>query len=300
MDDLASDTIEFKVPREARTDRGRRSFCLIVMEGPEKGATFSLPTGQHTIGRTPDCDIVIHGRGVSRVHATITVKAYGDVIVEDLGSTNGIYLDGEPVSRAEMESGQTLSFGPEVKLRLELSSGSVQKLLQDMFETATQDALTGLYTRRGIEQRLEIEYAMVCRHGMSSCLAVLDLDHFKEVNDREGHDAGDTVLCELAAMLKNNVRVGDLACRWGGEEFTLYIRQTDLKGGLTLLERLREDFAKKSIPLPGGGTTRVTFSAGVVDIKAFPDWRAAFRKADEALYQAKAEGRNRICVGKPD
>ncbi len=269
------------------------------MEGPEKGATFGLSTGQHTIGRTPDCDIVIHGRGVSRVHATITVKAHGDVIVEDLGSTNGIYLDGERITRGEMESGQTLSFGPEVKLRLELSSGSVQKLLHDMFESATQDALTGLYARRGFEQRLEIEFAMVRRHGMSSCLAVLDLDHFKEVNDREGHEAGDLVLCELASLLKNNVRLGDLACRWGGEEFTLYIRQTELAGGIALLERLRQEFSASRTLLPAGHTTGVTFSAGIVDLREFEDWHMAFRKADEALYKAKAEGRNRICSSGP-
>lgn len=299
MDDSASETIEFKVPKEARSDHGRRSFCLIVMEGPEKGATFGLPTGQHTIGRTPDCDIVIHGRGVSRVHATITVKAHGDVVVEDLGSTNGIYLDGERITRCEMEPGQTLSFGPEVKLRLELSSGSVQRLLRDMFESATQDALTGLYTRRGFEQRLEIEFAMVRRHGMSSCLAVLDLDHFKEVNDREGHDAGDIVLCELARILKNNVRLGDLACRWGGEEFTLYVRQTDLSGGVALLERLRQEFSSLRILLPAGHTTEATFSAGVVDLREFEDWPMAFRKADKALYKAKAEGRNRICFSGP-
>lgn len=291
--------MEFKTLGEKHSERGRRSFCFIVMEGPDKGATFGLSTGQHTIGRTPDCDIVIQGRGVSRVHAVVTVKAHGDVVVEDLGSTNGIYLDGERITRGEMESGQTLSFGPEVKLRLELSSGSVQKLLRDMFESATQDALTGLYTRRGFEQRVEVEFAMVRRHGMSSCLAVLDLDHFKEVNDREGHEAGDIVLCELASLLKNNVRLGDLACRWGGEEFTLYIRQTDLAGGVALLERLRQEFSSLRIPLPTGHTTEVTFSAGVVDLREFEDWALAFRKADEALYKAKAEGRNRICPGKP-
>ena len=299
MEDPASETLELKALGEARPDSGKRSFCLIVMEGPDKGATFALPTGQHTIGRVSECDVVVHGRGISRTHASITVKAHGDVIVNDLGSTNGIYLDGERIERAVVEAGQTLSLGPEVKIRLELSSGSVQSLLREMFESATQDALTGLFTRRGFEQRLEIEFAMVQRHEMHSCLAVIDLDRFKGVNDREGHEAGDAVLCALASFLKAEVRIGDLVCRWGGEEFTLYIRQTPLVGGVALLERLREEFAALEIPLPKGHSTQVTFSAGVVDLRDFDDWRIAFRNADEALYQAKAEGRNKVSFYSP-
>lgn len=300
VDDPASETLKLTVITPDGVERGRRSFCLIVMEGPDKGATFSLTTGRHVIGRTNECDIVIHGRGISRAHAAVIVKAYGEVIAEDLGSTNGIFLDGERIEKKAMEAGQTLSLGPEVKVRLELSASSVQRLLQEMFASATRDALTGLLTRRGFEQRIEIEFAMVCRHDMHSCLAVLDLDHFKEVNDQQGHEAGDVVLRGLADFLQEEVRLGDLVCRWGGEEFTLYIRQTPLEGGVALLERLREEFSALEIALPEGRATQVSFSAGVVDLRDFQDWRAAFRKADEALYRAKAEGRNKICWFSPD
>lgn len=294
MDETVSDTLEFHAPLPEAEPKSR-SFCLIVMEGPNKGATFRLPTGIHTIGRTEECDITLAGRGISRQHAAIAIKPHGDVFVEDRGSTNGVYLEGQKLDGPrQMEAGQTIALGPEVRLRLELSAGSVQNLLQEMYAYATLDSLTNLLTRRGFEERLEVEFVVLKRHKMSSCLAVIDLDRFKGINDREGHEAGDVVLKALAAHLNDNVRIGDLACRWGGEEFTLYIRQTPLIGGVTLVERLRQQLSETDILLPAGNSIRVTFSAGVVDLVEFDDWRTAFRRADEALYQAKRDGRNQV------
>lgn len=295
MEDPASETLKFRTltnPKK-RSSKGR-SFYLIVMEGPDKGASFALGTGICSLGRAKECDIVLHGQGISRHHANVLVKAHGDVIVEDLDSTNGVYLDGERVTKKLVEPGQTLALGPEVKIRLELSSHCVQNLLREMYESATLDSLTGLLTRRGFEERLDVEFAMVHRYRTPACLAVIDLDHFKAVNDREGHEAGDVVLKVLAQAMKDNVRIGDLACRWGGEEFTVYLRQTPLIGAVVMLERLRVELEETEILLPAGHKTRVTFSAGVVDLLDFEDWRSAFRHADEALYQAKREGRNRV------
>jgi diguanylate cyclase (GGDEF)-like protein len=293
MDESASETLEFATRGDDDPDGGR-SFCLIVMEGPDKGATFALTTGVSTLGRIEGNHFVVNGRGISRKHVSITVKAHGEVIIEDQQSTNGVYINGKKVTRQSIEPGQTVALGPEVKLRLELSARSVQTLLQEMYECATLDSLTGLFTRRGFEERLDVEFAMVRRHRMHSCLAVVDIDRFKAVNDSEGHDAGDVVLQALASVLKENVRVGDLACRWGGEEFTIYLRQTPLIGAVTLMQRLREQFAATAIELPKGNRTSVTFSAGVVDLLDFEDWRDGFRRADEALYQAKRDGRNRV------
>lgn len=299
MDDSASETLEFFAPQPGEQEPVKRSFCFIVMAGPDKGATFGLTPGVCTLGRLADCHIVINGRGISRVHATVSIKSCGDVIVEDRDSKNGIFIDGTRVSRALMEAGQTLGLGPEVRLRLELSAGSVQNLLREMYEGATTDSLTGLFTRRGFEERLDVEFAMVQRHQLNACLAVLDLDHFKKVNDQHGHDAGDAVLRSFSAQLKDTVRVGDLACRWGGEEFVLYIRQTPLIGGMTLLERLRRTVMESDVLLPAGNRVRVTFSGGVVDLLEFEDWRTGLRHADEALYRAKGEGRNRVIFYSP-
>lgn len=300
MDDSVGETLEFQTRADQKPEQSGRSFCVIVMEGPDKGATYALSTGICSIGRTKECDITINGRGISRKHVTISVLPQGDVVVEDQGSTNGVYIDGERIKLKAIEPGQTLALGPEVKLRLEFSSRSVQSLLQEMYECATTDSLTGLLTRRGFEERLDVEFAVLRRHKMHSCLAVIDIDRFKAVNDREGHDAGDVVLQAVAALLKDSVRAGDLACRWGGEEFTVYIRQTPLFGAVTLMGRLRERLADTDLALPKGNSTRVTLSAGLVDLLDYDDWRTGFRHADEALYQAKREGRNRVVFHSPN
>lgn len=294
MDHDLTKTLEFVTAPRQRPSYSHRSFCLIVVDGPDKGATFSLVSGVHSIGRSPECSIVLTGNGVSRLHANVIVKAHGDIIVEDLDSTNGIFLDEKRVETAMMEPGQTLAVGPEVRLRLEMASPGLQDLLREMFVSSTRDNLTGLFNRRGFQERVEIEYAMVRRHQVSSCMAVIDLDRFKAVNDTHGHDAGDVVLRRLGRLLDDSLRVGDLACRWGGEEFTLYLRQTPLEGALIVLERLRASLSEMDITLPKGNTIRVTMSAGVVDLLDFDDWRIAFQVADEALYQAKSDGRDRV------
>ena len=132
------------------------------------------------------------------------------------------------------------------------------------------------------------------RHIMESCLALVVVYQFKAVNDRWGHQAGDLVLQTLASSLKTSVRTGDLVGRWGGEEFILYIRQSGLEGATILLERLRAEIEAMDVTLPDGQTMQITISAGVVSLAGFSDWKAAFERADEALYASKANGRNRV------
>lgn len=299
VEEPSAETLAFQTSEKPIPKSEASSFCLIVMAGPEKGATYSLRSGTWTIGRSSVCDIVVSGRGVSRVHAEITLKPSGVAYLKDNNSTNGVFVDGQAISLTEIERGQTLGFGPEVQLHLELSSGGVQNLLKEMYQSATVDSLTGLYSRRAFEERLDEEFAVVRRHAMHSCLAVLDLDHFKAVNDDHGHEVGDLVLRALAQHLKEGVRTGDLVGRWGGEEFVMYIRQSVLEGGVMLLNRLRTEISDMDISLPDGKTIRITLSAGIVDLLDFSKWRDAFSCADKALYEAKAQGRNCVVPGIP-
>lgn len=288
----AYDTIRLKSPVRKPTDQRQAALCLIVLDGPDRGSSIALNQGTHVLGRAGS--IAFQDRGVSRYHASLTV-ADGRVTIADLGSTNGTLVDGEIVSEPrELAVGQTIDLGPQVKLRLEAAQGGLPSLLQEMRQAATHDALTGLLTRRTFEERLEIEFAMVRRHKMASCLAVLDLDHFKNINDTLGHDAGDQALRTIGGLLAASVRIGDLVGRWGGEEFVIYIRQTPLTGGITMLERLRHRVAQTPVELPERPPLSLTFSAGLVELLPFPDWATAFRRADEALYRAKREGRNRL------
>lgn len=286
--------MEFLAPVKPMHTPEEPSYYLLVTAGPDKGAVFNLSAGRTVLGRSERCDIPVTGRGVSREHVGLTLDPNGHAMVEDLGSTNGVFVDGVQVKKRLLMPGETLALGPEVQLRLEVSTQQVQDLLQRMYQSATLDPLTSLFNRRTFEERLEEEFTVLTRHKMESCLALVDVDFFKKVNDTYGHPAGDQVLQLLSVRMKDRVRTGDLVGRWGGEEFILYIRQSGLEGATILLERLRSEVEAMAISLPDGRDLKITISSGVVSLAGFSDWRAAFGRADEALYASKANGRNQV------
>ncbi len=294
MEEPLTETMEFLTPIRLEHFEEDASYYLLVMAGPDKGAVFNLQAGRSTLGRSDKCTVPLTGRGVSREHACLTIDSHGKAMLEDLDSTNGVFVDGTLVKKRLVATGETIALGPEVQMRLEVSTLGVQGLLQKMYQSATLDPLTNLFNRRTFEERLEEEFTVLTRHKMESCLALVDVDHFKKVNDDLGHLAGDAVLVVLAERLKDGVRTGDLVGRWGGEEFVLYIRQSGLEGAAILLERLRAEIENLDIEIPHGDPVRVTFSAGVVSLAGFKDWRKALQRADMALYESKSAGRNQV------
>lgn len=275
--------------------------CLLLLTGAHKGALYPLQEGGHVLGRSPaEADILLDGaRGVSRTHARVDVLPDGTVAVADLDSTNGVFLNDQKVSQATLEDGDRLALGPEVLFRLEFRDPPMQQLMEEMYRSANLDPLTGLLNRRSFLQRLEEEHAAARRHRFTSCVAMLDLDHFKSVNDTYGHPAGDAVLVELTRRLVDGMRQEDVVGRFGGEEFVLLIRSAPLQGALTLVERLRERMAQEvvAVPTPSGQQkVRVTFSAGLARLEAYDSVTLALEKADQALYEAKQNGRNRVAV----
>ena len=294
VEEPLTETMEFLNPVQPVHAPETQSFYLLVLAGPDKGAVFTLAPGRTTLGRSEKCVIPVTGRGVSREHAVLTLDRGGRAMLEDLDSTNGVFVDGMLVKKRLLAAGETIALGPEVQLRLEVSTLGVQDLLQKMYQSATLDPLTNLFNRRTFEERLEEEFTVLTRHKMESCLALVDVDHFKQVNDTWGHHAGDLVLQILASRLKDSVRTGDLVGRWGGEEFILYIRQSGLEGATRLLERLRTEIEAMEVTLPDGQTLKITISSGVVSLAGFHAWKDAFQRADEALYASKANGRNSV------
>jgi len=159
---------------------------------------------------------------------------------------------------------------------------------------ALVDGLTGLANRRRSESALDEEIVRASRLGSDLTLAILDIDHFKEVNDRYGHAAGDSVLKELALVLTRSLREIDTAGRWGGEEFALILPGTDTAGGARLCERIRQTLADRRIPVEGGAAVSVTASFGVAGFGPTGSRERLLAAADEALYRAKRGGRNRV------
>jgi diguanylate cyclase (GGDEF)-like protein len=158
-------------------------------------------------------------------------------------------------------------------------------------EAAFTDHLTGLANRRRFERQLEREVTRTQRYGRPFCLLLLDIDHFKDVNDTHGHEAGDEAIRWLAKTLQAGTRGIDLAARIGGEEFAVLLTETNFDGGVDVAERLRQAIKQEEIPVVG----RITASFGVVEFPACAQTgRELLMNADAAMYEAKRQGRDRI------
>jgi len=170
-------------------------------------------------------------------------------------------------------------------------------VMHELRTQASTDALTGLHNRRQFRDILARELARAARNGSTVALVMVDLDHFKKVNDTHGHDAGDLVLRSLGALLRNSVRASDAACRFGGEEFALILPETTCGGAVQKAETVRLDVAGLDLEYDGKPLGKLSASFGVA---VFPehagDADTLLRVADEALYAAKGAGRNRVMV----
>jgi len=196
------------------------------------------------------------------------------------------------------ESSHEFSVGLLVRLakRLRSNNDAVQEsiVLRRQFEQAAlSDALTGFRNRRWLDQTLP---RIIQRHLHASeplCIAMMDIDHFKQINDGYGHAAGDAVLLQVGQLVRANLRPADSAARIGGEEFVLILPQTLLPGAISAVERLREAVASASFNYDGRLLPQVTVSLGLVALERGANPQELLAQADDALYTAKQSGRNR-------
>ena len=162
-------------------------------------------------------------------------------------------------------------------------------------ELSVRDGLTGLYNRREFDKRLQEEMQRSRRYNHPFCLILIDIDRFKDVNDRYGHQAGDEVLIAVGDLVQLNVRPVDVVCRYGGEELAVILSETNEKGALIVAERIRRTVAESMTATPRGETIQVTVSIGLAAFPRDGETPAQIIKAaDEALYAAKQEGRNLV------
>jgi len=179
---------------------------------------------------------------------------------------------------------------------LAISNEHVQRQLRNRLRSlADHDALTGLLNRRGMEKRLGELDSLLRRHRIPVTLALLDIDHFKKVNDKHGHDVGDTVLQELSSELTRIFRDSDHIARWGGEEFLVALTNTDLEAATEVLERLRSEISDSS----AFSVPAITLSMGAAQWHTNEPLTEALKQADIALYGAKNNGRNALVPADP-
>jgi len=183
-------------------------------------------------------------------------------------------------------------------LRLKRMHDQINEARERLATLAIQDDLTGLYNYRYLHTRMNEEFKRAERYREPLSCIMVDVDHFKDVNDRHGHDAGDQALREVSVRLLKAVREVDVVARYGGEEFLLVLPSTNFSGALSVAERVWRTVGTENVALPRNGSERITVSVGVAvypsrDIKSKDQ---LLKAADRALYQAKHDGRDRICV----
>jgi len=274
------------------TEISPRPASLVVVSGPTMGQVHLLE-GESILGRAPLVDIVIEDPAVSRRHLRL-LKRNWDYIVEDLGSINGTYVNGIRITQPyELSSGERIQLGPRVILRFAYLDPAEEAMHRQLFDSSTRDPLTGSFNKKYLTERLTAEVAHAVRHKSSLEIVVLDLDHFKHINDNYGHLVGDSVLRAVAERVHSLIRSEDVFGRFGGEEFVVLCRGSD---AVRLAERIRVAISQVEVPTDRG-SVQVTTSLGVASLQelgASGSARALIDKADLRLLEAKRRGRNQV------
>jgi len=267
---------------------------LTLLTGVDAGQIFAIDRAQAVVGRAREAWVRLDSVGISRKHARITRGPVGELTIEDLGSTNGVYVNGERVESATLRPGDQVQIGSDAILRFSMVDGAQEELARKLYESSTRDALTGAYNRKYFSGRLDSEVAYAERHKVRLALLIFDLDHFKKVNDTYGHTAGDAVLRCVGTAVDRLLRTEDVFARYGGEEFAILVRAIAPENVRRLAERVRKTVADVKISWDTSAI-QVTVSIGAAFLDECagggPDLVAM---ADARLYRAKHAGRN--CV----
>ena len=274
-----------------RADRG----TLTVIAGPDAGATFTLEVNETILGRDPAANVVVDDPSVSRHHARITRDERAHHFIEDLGSTNGTFVAGRRIRRAALSTGDRLQLGRDTVYRFAVVDREEEEFQRRLYEASMRDTLTELPNRRTLLERLAGEVAHAERTEGELGVLMIDLDHFKSINDKFGHLAGDEVLKAVAHRGAQAIRAGDLFARYGGEEFVVLARDAGKQEAAALAERLRTSIMSVAVEI-GSGTIGVTVSVGVAvlsECERGDDGARLLGRADARLYVAKLSGRNR-------
>ena len=290
--------------------RGELRPALVFLRGELLAVPIPLERKEVTLGRALDADIRINDARASRLHARITTEldeTTGEprYRLNDLESTNGTILNGERVEQALLEDGDKFEIGDQL-IRFEMLDEIDREFQQQIHRLLVHDELTGLLTSKSFFSELRREAARAEAEKMPFCVFMMDIDHFKEVNDTYGHLAGSETLEEVGAVIKKSLRAGDVGARFGGEEFAAFLLDADYAQGLVAAERVRSAIEKHEFPAVRRGaseeqrTHHISISIGVA---TYPedarDPIQLVELADSALYRAKRNGRNQVCAYRP-
>lgn len=245
------------------------------------------------IGRGTDNDIVLEDEEVSRRHARVEARG-GVWVLMDVGSTNGTFINGRELEGyVKLERGDLVKLGSHIFKFL--AGSDVESAFHDeIYRLTITDNLTGLPNRRALGDELARELSRARRHDLPTSFLMIDIDHFKHINDTFGHQAGDAVLVNVAAAVRSQTRNQDTVARFGGEEIAVLMPQTTIADAVSVAERIRAA-VEALVSRYRGNEIRVTVSLGCAALsEADIHFEDLVRRADDKLYEAKHAGKNRV------
>lgn len=268
------------------------SGCVVIIYGDDLGKRIPMDGDEMFIGRGFKCDIVIDQESISRTHAVIR-KSGKRYTLQDLGSTNGTFVNDVAISSIELRDGDQIKVGRTI-FKFILGGNMEAQYHEEIYRMMTIDALTGLHNRRFFYESFEKEFSRSKRYGRIFSLLLLDIDHFKQINDRYGHLTGDHVLRVFGGILRSLLRRDDFAARTGGEEFAVVLPEVSQTGALAVAEKIRTSIEASDINFDGV-LFRITVCIGVSSYNPTLDSAdTMFKACDALLYEAKHQGRNRV------
>jgi two-component system, cell cycle response regulator len=268
---------------------------LTILTGSAAGFLHKVSKGAAVIGRATNAEVRVDDDGISRTHARLRAET-DRAWVEDMGSRNGTFVNGIRITTpTELREGDKIQVGRGTVIRFGFQDDLDESFHENLLSSALRDSLTKLFNKRYFLDRLDAELKFAQRHRTAVSLLLLDLDHFKKVNDTLGHLAGDAVLAAVAAALSKAVRNEDVVARYGGEELAIILRAISFEAAIGTADRLRKLVEGAAIPFDGKDL-RVTVSIGVAEYPSTPAKQIdeLIEAADKALYRAKNAGRNRV------
>lgn len=279
--------------------------ALVFLNGDLLAVPIPLEREEVILGRALEADVRINDTKVSRRHAQITTvldKRTGEknYVLNDLHSRNGTFLNSQKIVQETLQNGDKITIGEHL-FRFDLLDEIDLEYQRQILRLLSHDDLTGLLSSRSFFSELRREAARAKAENRTFCVLMMDIDHFKAVNDTFGHLTGSKTLEEIGHCIMQSLRSGDVAARFGGEEFAAFLLDASLAQALVAAERIRKEIESKEFSVIRQGklaeTHRITISIGIA---SFPtdssDPIELVEMADSALYRAKREGRNRVCA----
>jgi diguanylate cyclase (GGDEF)-like protein len=279
--------------------------ALVFLSGELIAVPIPLEREEVILGRALEADVRVNDTKVSRRHAKINKVLNPETneiefVLTDFGSRNGMLVNGQKVSREILQNGDKITIGEHI-LRFDLLDEIDREYQRQIHRLISHDDLTGLLSSRSFFSELRREAARAKSEGRPFCVLMMDVDHFKNVNDTYGHLTGSKTLEEIGGSIIEIMRSGDAAARFGGEEFAAFLLDAEVPQAMVAAERIRATIEAQEFSVVRTGKPvskhHVTISIG---ISTFPqdssDPIELVEMADSALYRAKREGRNRVCA----